>query len=145
VRPLAGFELALTGNLQDAKYRDFQQFSGNTVERAPKVQFRLTPSYQIGTEFGQVRLYGTVTHVGKRFADQTNTLELPAYSTLDAGMAVFLNNGLELRLAGSNLTNKIGLTEGNFRVPGQAVGQDGVFLARPLFGRAVELSVGMAF
>ena len=31
------------------------------------------------------------------------------------------------------------------RVPGQGVGQDGVFLARPLFGRAYELSVGFQF
>jgi iron complex outermembrane recepter protein len=145
VRPFKGFEIALTGNLQDAKYKDFENQSGNIIERAPKVQFRLTPSYNIYTDFGSIRLHGTATHVGKRFASSANTLTLPAYNTLDAGAVLTLQNGLEIRLSGSNLTNEIGLTEGNFRVPNATVGQDGVFLARPLFGRAFEVSVGMSF
>jgi outer membrane receptor protein involved in Fe transport len=149
LRPLQGFEIAATGNLQDAKYNNFRtatdDFSGNTIERAPKVQFRLTPSYRVATPIGSLRLYGTLSHVGERFADQTNTLKLPKYQTVDAGAVLFLTNGLEFRVSGSNLTNKVGLTEGNFRVPGAAVGQDGVFLARPLFGRAFEVSVGAAF
>lgn len=142
---LKGFEIAATGNFQDAKYRDFQQFSGNRVERAPKFQARLTPSWQTQTAYGQLRAFATFSHVGERFADQTNTLKLPAYRTVDAGAVFAMDNGLEVRLTGTNLTNKVGLTEGNFRVPGQGVGQDGVFLARPLFGRAYELSVGFQF
>lgn len=145
LRPGAGFEIAATGNVQDAKYRDFQQFSGNRVERAPKFQARLTPSWQTQTGVGQLRAFATLSHVGERFADQTNTLKLPAYRTVDAGAVFSMDNGVEVRLTGTNLTNKIGLTEGNFRVPGQGVGQDGVFLARPLFGRAYELSVGFQF
>lgn len=145
LRPGYGFEIAATGNVQDAKYKDFQQFSGNRVERAPKFQARLTPSWQTQTGFGQLRTFATFSHVGERFADQTNTLKLPKYETIDAGAVFTMDNGLELRLTGTNLTNKIGLTEGNFRVPGQGVGQDGVFLARPLFGRAYELSVGFQF
>ena len=142
---LKGFEIAATGNFQDATYKDFQQFSGNRVERAPKFQARLTPSWQTQTAYGQLRAFATFSHVGERFADQTNTLKLPAYRTVDAGAVFAMDNGLELRLTGTNLTNKVGLTEGNFRVPGQGVGQDGVFLARPLFGRAYELSVGFQF
>lgn len=145
LRPGYGFEIAATGNFQDAKYKDFQQFTGNRVERAPKFQARLTPSWQTQTGFGQLRTFATFSHVGERFADQTNTLKLPAYRTIDAGAVFAMDNGLEVRLTGTNLTNKIGLTEGNFRVPGQGVGQDGVFLARPLFGRAYELSVGFQF
>lgn len=145
LRPGGGFEIAATGNFQDAKYKDFQQFSGNRVERAPKFQARLTPSWQTQTGFGQLRAFATFSHVGERFADQTNTLKLPAYRTIDAGAVFAMDNGLEVRLTGTNLTNKIGLTEGNFRVPGQGVGQDGVFLARPLFGRAYELTVGFQF
>lgn len=145
LRPGYGFEIAATGNLQDAKYKDFQAFSGNRVERAPKFQARLTPSWQTQTGVGQLRAFATFSHVGERFADQTNTLKLPAYRTIDAGAVFSMDNGLEVRLTGTNLTNKVGLTEGNFRVPGQGVGQDGVFLARPLFGRAYELSVGFQF
>ena len=142
---IKGFEITATGNYQDAKYKDFQQYSGNRVERAPKFQARLTPSWQTQTSFGQLRSFVTLNHVGERFADQTNVLKLPAYRSWDAGAVLALDNGIEVRLTGTNLTNKIGLTEGNFRVPGQGVGQDGVFLARPLFGRAYELSVGFQF
>ncbi|HEY1391844.1 MAG TPA: TonB-dependent receptor, partial [Methylibium sp.] len=145
LRPGGGFEIAATGNFQDAKYLDFQQYTGNRVERAPKFQARVTPSWQTQTGIGRLRTFATYSHVGERFADQTNTLRLPAYHTLDAGAVLSLYNGVELRLTGTNLTNTIGLTEGNFRVPGQGVGQDGVFLARPLFGRAYELSVGFQF
>ena len=145
VRPLRGLELALTGNLQSAKYFDFPGFEGNTVERQPKLQYRFTPSYRIPTELGSVRLFATWTHVGERFASADNTLKLPKYDTLDAGFVASLNNGIDIRLTGTNLTNKIGLTEGNFRVPNATVGSDGVFLARPLFGRAWELSLGFAF
>jgi outer membrane receptor protein involved in Fe transport len=145
VRPLRGLELALTGNLQSAKYFDFPGFEGNTVERQPKLQYRFTPSYRIPTELGSVRLFATWTHVGERFASQANTLKLPKYDTLDAGLVASLNNGIDIRLTGTNLTNKIGLTEGNFRVPNATVGSDGVFLARPLFGRVWELSLGFAF
>ncbi|MGQ3051893.1 MAG: TonB-dependent receptor [Roseateles sp.] len=145
LRPGYGFEIAATGNFQNAKYKDFQQFTGKRVERAPKFQARLTPSWQTQTGLGQLRAFATLSHVGDRFADQTNTLTLPAYRTVDAGAVFSMDNGLEVRLTGTNLTNKIGLTEGNFRVPGQGVGQDGVFLARPLFGRSYELSVGFQF
>lgn len=145
LRPGYGFEIAATGNVQDAKYKDFQQFTGNRVERAPRFQARLTPSWQTQTGLGQLRAFATFSHVGDRYADQTNTLKLPAYRTVDAGAVFSMDNGLEVRLTGTNLTNKIGLTEGNFRVPGQSAGQDGVFLARPLFGRAYELSVGFQF
>jgi outer membrane receptor protein involved in Fe transport len=145
VRPLKGLELALTGNLQQARYFEFPGFEGNTVERQPKLQFRFTPSYKIPTELGVFNVFATWSYVGERFASNANTLKLPKYDTLDAGIVAHLNSGIDIRLTGTNLTNKVGLTEGNFRVPNQAVGSDGVFLARPLFGRAFELSVGFAF
>jgi iron complex outermembrane receptor protein len=145
VRPLRGLELALTGNLQSSKYYNFPGFEGNTVERQPKLQYRFTPSYKLPTDLGNIRVFGTWTHVGERFASNDNVLKLPAYNTLDAGLIAYLANGIDIRLTGTNLTNTIGLTEGNFRVPNATIGSDGVFLARPLFGRAWELSVGVVF
>jgi iron complex outermembrane recepter protein len=149
VRPLPGLELAGTGTLQDATYNNFRSatfdYSGNQVERVPRTVLRLTPSYRFSTPVGTMRVFGTYSAVGKRFASEANTLALPAYQTLDAGLTLFAANGLEFRLTGTNLTNEVGLTEGNFRVPNATAGSDGVFIARPLFGRAFELSVGMTF
>jgi hypothetical protein len=44
-----------------------------------------------------------------------------------------------LRLAGTNLGNELGLTEGNSRLTGAQ--SSGPINARPIFGRAVEASV----
>lgn len=146
LRPLRGLTLELVGNLQKAKFTDFGAQTGNTVPRQPKVQFRFTPSYKLpGTEWGSMRVFSTVSYVGERFAANNNVLKLPSYKTLDAGLVAQLNNGIEVRFTGTNLTNEVGLTEGNFRAPGATADENGVFLARPLFGRAFELSVGFAF
>jgi len=145
VRPLKGLELALTGNLQDAKYENFGPDTGKRVSRQPKVQFRFTPSYKIPTDFATLRVYGTWTHVGERYGDHANLQRLPKYDTLDAGLLAQFNNGIELRVAGTNLTNELGITEGNVRMSGSGVGASGVFLGRPLFGRALEVSVGFVF
>ncbi len=145
VRPVKNLELALTGNLQHAKYEDFGADTGHDVSRQPKLQFRFTPSYKIPTDMGLFRVYGTWTHVGERFGDHANLQRLPKYDTLDMGVLAHFNNGIEVRLAGTNLTNELGITEGNPRLSGSGVGSSGVFLGRPLFGRAYELSVGFLF
>jgi hypothetical protein len=44
-----------------------------------------------------------------------------------------------VRLAATNLTNELGLTEGNSRLTGAQ--SSGPINARPIFGRAVEASV----
>jgi iron complex outermembrane recepter protein len=144
VRPLKGLELALSGNVLDAKYKDFGANSGHRVQRQPKVQFRFTPSYRFDTALGSVKVYATYSHVGERFADQENAQVLPRYHTIDAGLVAHLHNGIDVRLTGTNLTNEIGITEGNTRVLGGAT-TNGVFMGRPIFGRAAELSVGFAF
>lgn len=145
LKPMTGLDITATGNLADAKYVDSGDISGNRVERQPRVQMRLTPSYRIPTEIGQFRVFGTYTHVGERYGSKDNQQVLPAYHTLDAGVVAQLANGVEVRLTGSNLTNTFGLTEGNIRSATANGVSGGAFLARPLFGRSYELSVGMAF
>lgn len=144
VRPLHGLEFALTGDWLDAKYKDFGADTGHRVQRQPKVQFRFTPSYRLDTALATVKLYTTYSYIGERFADQQNQQILPKYHTLDAGVVAHMNNGIDVRLSGTNLTNEIGITEGNTRVLGNAT-TDGVFMGRPIFGRAYELSVGFTF
>ncbi len=41
--------------------------------------------------------------------------------------------------SGSNVTDTLGLTEGNVRVPGAATGD--VFMGRPIAGRQYQMSV----
>jgi outer membrane receptor protein involved in Fe transport len=144
VRPLAGLELTLSGDYLDAKYKDFGANTGNRVQRQPKLQFRFTPSYRFDTPMGTFKVFATYTHIGERFNDVQNLQILPKFNTLDAGLVAHLENGIDVRLTGRNLTNAIGITEGNTRVTTTGI-SNGVFLGRPIFGRSAELSVGFNF
>ncbi|MES3023616.1 MAG: TonB-dependent receptor [Pseudomonadota bacterium] len=150
VRPVRNLQIALTGNWQDGKYEGFEGVNnrannGNIVQRQPKLQFRLTPSYKIPTGWGSVKLYSTYTHVGERFADIQNTQRLPKYHTLDAGILALVGDKLEFRLSGTNLSNQLGITEGNVSVIGAGTNAAGDFMGRPIFGRTLEASMMYRF
>jgi outer membrane receptor protein involved in Fe transport len=139
VRPIENLQVTLTGDYQKSKYRDNPAIAGNDVQRQPSLQFRLTPSYRIPLGDNSVKLYGTYTHIGARWADQANLSYLPAYNTLDVGMLASIGDKWEVRVGATNLTNELGLTEGNSRLTGAQ--SSGPINARPIFGRAVEASV----
>jgi outer membrane receptor protein involved in Fe transport len=139
VRPIENLQVTLSGDYQKSTYRDNKDIDGNDVQRQPNLQFRLTPSYRIPLGDNSVKLYGTYTHIGARWADQANKSYLPAYNTLDVGMLASIGDRWEVRVGATNLTNELGLTEGNSRlIDAQA---SGPINARPIFGRAVEASV----
>lgn len=143
LRPMAGLQLQLTGNWQDSEYRDNPAIEGNTVQRQPKFQYRFSPSYRIPMGDYALRLYGTYSRVGSRWADQANQQYLPAYETLDLGVLAELSDRLEFRVSATNVTNELGLTEGNSRLT--TGNSTGPINARPLFGRAVEASLTYRF
>jgi iron complex outermembrane recepter protein len=143
VRPLKELSIALTGNWQDSKYKDFTGSTdagqnGNRVQRQPKFQARLTPTYRIPMDWGDIKLHATYTTIGDRWSDTQNKQLLPGYKTLDAGVLVSIGDNVEVRVNGNNLTNEFGLTEGNARIIG---GGGGVVFGRPIFGRNIEASL----
>jgi outer membrane receptor protein involved in Fe transport len=142
VRPLAGLQLQLSGDWQDSEYKDNPAINGNAVQRQPKLQYRFSPSYRIPVGDMALKLYGTYSHIGSRWADQQNTQYLPAYNTLDLGVLAELSDKLEFRVSGTNVNNALGLTEGNSRLVGAS---SGPINARPIFGRTWEASVNYRF
>lgn len=139
IRPFGGFELAGTGVWLDAKYRNYREFTGNQVMRQPKRQFRVTPSYYWMLPFGDLKVFATYSYIGDRFADLANSQRLPSYDMLDIGANLHVGKHWEVTASGSNVTDTLGLTEGNVRVPGAATG--GVFMGRPIAGRQYQMSV----
>ncbi|TQT92286.1 TonB-dependent receptor, partial [Xanthomonas perforans] len=139
IRPFGGFELAGTGVWLDAKYRNYREFTGNQVMRQPKRQFRITPSYYWMLPFGDLKVFATYSYIGERFADLANSQRLPSYDMLDIGANLHVGEHWEVTASGSNVTDTLGLTEGNVRVPGAATG--GVFMGRPIAGRQYQMSV----
>lgn len=148
--PTRNLSFDLTGNWQQSVYAHYASaavgnspgfnYNGNILQRQPRLQFRFTPDYDMPTSWGDLNMFLTYTHVGFRYSDIGNTQPLPEYYTLGAGAVANIGQHLELRLQGSNLTNQIGLTEGNARVTNSGV-INGLEMVRPIFGREVFFQV----
>ena len=145
--PLERLSLGLTGDWQHAIYTDFSSYAGlgtaafdndgNILQRQPRLQVRFTPEYTIPMGWGELKVFATVSHVDLRYSDPQNTQVLPAYTTLDAGLIAKVGPHLEARVQGTNLTNELGLTEGNSRDLTSGI-STGFEMARPIFGREVQ-------
>jgi outer membrane receptor protein involved in Fe transport len=145
-RPIDQLSFNLTGDWQHAQYRGFTGSATNNdeLQRQPKLHFRFTPEYHVPMPWGDLRLFTTYTYVGQRFSDPGNTQVLPKYYTLEAGIVAGIGQNFEVRLQGTNLTDQIGLTEGNARV--QTAGIAGGFeMARPIFGREGQVQLRYKF
>ncbi len=144
--PTQNLSFNLTGNWQHSVYAHYSSaavgtspgfnYNGNILQRQPRLQFRFTPNYDMPTSWGDLNMFFTYTHVGFRYSDIGNSQPLPAYYTLGAGIVANVGKHLQFRLQGSNLTNQIGLTEGNARVTNSGI-VNGLEMARPIFGREV--------
>lgn len=150
LRPVAGFQLAFSGAYLDAKYHDFftnngaTPLGGNVVQRQPKWQWRVAPSYEVN--FGgdtKATVFTSVSYIGDRFSDVQNQQLLPHYYKWDAGVTFDLNQRIQLQATVDNITDTIGLTEGNPRTIGSQ--GSGVIFARPILGRSARFSASYKF
>ncbi len=91
----------------------------------------------------RLKLAGEFVYYSERFADIANRQRLPAYGLVNASLAWQPSERLALALEASNLTNTLGLTEGNPRSGSfdNALDPAGYFFARPEFGRTLRLTV----
>lgn len=124
---------------QDPEYRDFigstVDNTGASIRRIPKTFARITPTLSFMHD--RARVFFTYSYVGERFANDENTIRLPSYQKLDAGVMFDVGENWTLRLSGDNLNDAVGLTEGNPRTDVGAGGVGTIYTARPLFGRSV--------
>jgi hypothetical protein len=153
--PLERLSLGLTGDWQHSVYTDFSSLAGlngtgafdndgNILQRQPRLQLRFTPEYDVPASWGRLKIFATVSYVDLRYSDTENTQILPAYTTLDAGIVGEFGEHLEMRLQGTNLTDTLGLTEGNSRSLTAGI-STGFEMARPIFGREVQGQVKYYF
>jgi outer membrane receptor protein involved in Fe transport len=161
IRPAAFFDFTLNATWQEPTFRNLKynelatvngvqtliprDYSGNQLLRVPKLALRATPAI---TLFGnRFRAQADVEHYTKRYADAANTSELPAYTVVNASMRFALTDRINLWAYGDNLTNTIGLTEGNPRAGELTSGQanDLLFIGRPIVGRNFRFAVDFKF
>lgn len=159
-RPFGGdFGVSLAATFQDPQYKGFaintvvdpttgeirtDDYSGNQVNRIPKVMINLNPYFGFRLGMMNAEVYASLKHVGSRFADFASTIELYPYETLDLGLLLDVRENLRIQTDVSNVTNSTGLTEGNNNTGSIVNGQEITF-GRPVMGRTVRLSATYSF
>lgn len=141
------FSLEYVATIQDATIDGIDpnaeeaKQNGNQVMRTPNTQVRLIPTVHF--DFGDVFL--VYSRIGKRYADFENALELPSYHVLDMGAEFRIDKHWKLNLKVNNITNEIGLTEGNPRSGFNQSSNGSLFYARPILGRNATVSLSYRF
>ncbi|MEM8773028.1 MAG: TonB-dependent receptor [Pseudomonadota bacterium] len=122
---------------------------GNRVPRIPTRIVSIRPRYSFDDVVGlSGSIFADIYNVSDRFQDFSNEVLLPSYTSLGLGAQFYLENGVEIRVIADNVTNTIGLTEGNVRGDLFAPATGDVTVAtfgRPIVGRNVRVSVGYSF
>ena len=148
ITEFSNLRLNLKGTVQNPQFTDFRyrteaggvvNNNGNQVRRIPKIFFTFRPSYEFITDLS---VFLSVNYNGEKYQDNQNQAKLPGYTVLDAG-ASYAIEGLRFSVRGSNLTNTVGLTEGDPRVQDVPTGR--YYMARPVLGRSIRFSVGYSF
>lgn len=151
-RPIEDIQFQALGVVQNSKLdiADDQgtgfaaAFDGNQPERTPEVNVRGTMSYFLPEDWGEIYISGA--WLGKRYSDLANSIELPSYGTLDIGASIRISEALSVAVNGTNLTNSVGLTEGNPRSGfTENPGVSDFFYARPILGRNFLFSLDYSF
>ena len=135
-----GFSVSLNATIQNSEIVESADTTiiGNEAQRQPGFQLRVTPSYDFDSDDFYATLYGTLSIVDDRFADSGNTVVLDGYQSIDIGLTVINDNGLNMNLAIQNLTDEDALTEGDPRNPTAPNG-------RYILPRTVTFSIGYSF
>jgi outer membrane receptor protein involved in Fe transport len=159
IEALSAIKITANGLYEKAHYKDFQgcytytdinnnlvcgTINGQQLARLPKFRITLTPSATQTMSWGTLTELVVYEHLGERYQDNTGLLPLHPYYDLGAGIDARIGENWEIRLLGSNLTNQIGLTEGNARFGGNTV-QNGVGFGRSILGREVNLTAKYAY
>ncbi|MBO9790169.1 TonB-dependent receptor domain-containing protein [Xanthomonas phaseoli] len=150
-RPVDLFGMTGSVTLQDPQTKSLSNattnsavpgLNGNQISRIPKYIVSLSPTLYFDIAGKPTELTATAYRIGQRYVDYTNATALPAYTSYDLGLSTYLSKHLELQLHAANISNVVGLTEGNARVDtlsGQGTAE--AIYARPIFGRNYTASL----
>jgi outer membrane receptor protein involved in Fe transport len=155
--PVQWFDLTFNATLEQPQYNGLRytdnvngapvlrDFDGNQLIRVPKVSVRVVPGVNL---FGQrLRLQVAWEFEGARYVDTANSVVLPHYDVLNASARFSFNEHFDVYGYVDNITNSLGLTEGNPRA-GEVQSADAganTFIARPILGRAFRASLMYRF
>ncbi len=155
--PSQFFDMQVTATFQDPTYQGLRyteivngapvlrDYVGNQLIRVPKVSYRVVPGVNLLD--GKLRFQVAYEYEGERYVDTANSVRLPSYDVWSASARYDVTQNFSLYLYGDNLTNSLGLTEGNPRA-GELQSADAganTFIARPILGRSYRFAIMYRF
>ncbi|MGH2506805.1 MAG: hypothetical protein ACRDHZ_05250, partial [Ktedonobacteraceae bacterium] len=157
VGPFGGFSVAGTADYNDGRIIDptCQLFvdqggeqqkncnNGLHPDRQPNFEYSLRPNYRVDVPFGYLDFWAVFNHVGYHSATAVSPLGL--YNDLGIGAQAGIGQHWTVTLRGTNVTDEIGLTEGNARIFAGVENEGGVILARGIEGHEYNLQVKYQF
>ena len=151
IRPVQWFDVAFTGTIQNPYFTTLNyalsagaaptSYAGSQLLRVPHVSASVSPSVHLMED--RLKVGMTIEYYGSRYADVANTEYLPSYTVVSADARYDVTEDLSVMGNVYNLTNTIGLTEGNARAGevSPMLGGGSNFVARPIIGRTVKASL----
>ncbi|WP_294275466.1 TonB-dependent receptor [uncultured Sphingomonas sp.] len=154
--PLPGLSLRATVTWQDPRLQSYRitsltgdtvtvnDLSGRMPRRVPRIMASLSASAVLpGTG---VTLDGDLSAMGRRYADDANSLTLPGFALVGLGARLDATETLTLGLRATNLLDRIAIMQGD-ALGGEirAGDKDGVVTVRAQQGRVVSLSADWRF
>ncbi|GLX76978.1 TonB-dependent receptor [Thalassotalea insulae] len=134
-----GFSVNLNSTIQETEITESPANQGNEAQRQPSWQVRVTPSYDLEFDDGMyATIYGTLSAVGDRYANNENTVTLDGYEKIDLGIIFNLTDEVQMQFAVNNLTDEDALTEGD---PRDSLSSNG----RYILPRTIDFSVSYQF
>lgn len=112
--------------------------TGKKPRRQADLVVQLSPSMQ----FGALEVGTSVVATTKSYADNDNTVVLPAYAVVNAFASYEFGQGLSLNLGVNNLFNSIGYTEAEGQ---NNLGNNPIYVARSINGRSVKAQLKYSF
>jgi len=153
--PIERLKLQLIGNYFDGRYSHYNGcitfvspvtgpgcavIAGRPLQRQPVWHLAFTSSYTVPLNWADLTGFVTYTHVGEHWEDMSGLQPLGTFNTLDLGVIAAIGRNWEVRIQGTNLTNELGLTEGNSQFVA-APTSGSVIIGRPLEGREVNIEL----
>lgn len=134
---------SITVNGQNIAQQVNAFYDGKTPGRTPNVMYTITPEYDLPDHLGQI--YMRYKYIGRIYADNGDQVVLPGYGILSIGGIWNITQGTSLNVSVDNVTNELGLTEGN---PRQGFTQsivNGYFYGRGIVGPTGMVSLTSKF
>jgi outer membrane receptor protein involved in Fe transport len=132
-------------NHEFTKFESNTDFEGNWLRRQPKFMGMLGVGFDNNLIDAQV----SMNMIGKRYANDANTVELESYNIIRADLGYTLALGTEqslrLGLAVYNLLDSQGITEGSPRQGDTQIGGGEFFVGRPILPRRIFLKASFEF